>query len=400
MRILRSACAVAPLVCAACTYTWTRDGRETEDDTATGSLTSTSGGGGEGGADGNAQTNGSTNTTGTTETTGTVFEGEWVDVTANLEGMESECGNMSYLSAKPDEDRLIAGIAARGLWESRNGGESWEAAATSEDSEEIINRPTAIVYDPKDLTQFWLSGIYNGFGIFKTEDNGETYAHLGDIGHNDYVSIDFTDPDRRLLLASGHESRQVLYRSEDGGETWEDIGENLSDEAGNSSYPYIIDSDTYLIGMLSNFSERPGGIWRSEDGGETWEAAITELGGYQAPLRASDGTLYWASEYNRGIVSSTDDGESWEHIVDFGVTYSVAPLELPDGRIASIGNQGVMIYSKDDDSWTVVSPPPPWDPVGIVYSVHQRAFFLWHFDCNLVVPEHAISRYDFDYEKD
>jgi len=353
------------------------------------------GGGGEGGADGNTQSNTTSNVT-----TGIIFEGEWHDSTANLAGMESECGNMSYLSAKPDEDRLIAGIARRGLWESRDGGKSWDAAETSEDSDEIISRPTAIIYDPEDLSHFWLSGIYNGFGIYRTDDNGETYGHLGEIASNDYVSIDLTDPDRRVLLASGHESRQVLYKSIDGGETWEDIGENLSDDAGNSSYPFVIDSETYLIGMPSNFSDRPGGIYRSEDAGETWEVAISEQGGYQGPLVASDGTFYWASEYNRGIVRSTDEGVSWDSIVDFGVTYSVQPVELPDGRIASIGPQGVMLYSKDDDSWTVASPPPPWDPYGIVYSAQQRAFFLWRFDCNLVVPDDAISRYDFDYEKD
>jgi len=43
-------------------------------------------------------------------------QGNWVNVTSNLAGMASECGNMTYVSAKPNEDLVIAGVAQRGLW--------------------------------------------------------------------------------------------------------------------------------------------------------------------------------------------------------------------------------------------------------------------------------------------
>src|SRR5258705_2445478 len=41
--------------------------------------------------------------------------GNWVNVTSNLVGMTSQCGNMTYVSAKPNEDLMIAGIALQGL---------------------------------------------------------------------------------------------------------------------------------------------------------------------------------------------------------------------------------------------------------------------------------------------
>src|SRR5690348_7670434 len=81
--------------------------------------------GGTGG--GNAQTGG-TGGGGTGNTSGTGSggvnggspgdDGEWVNVTSNLAGLESICGNLTLVQAKPDEDVLIAGIASLGLFES------------------------------------------------------------------------------------------------------------------------------------------------------------------------------------------------------------------------------------------------------------------------------------------
>ena len=78
-----------------------------------------------------------------------VLEGEWTEATGNLAGMASECGNVSYISAKPD-GTLIAGIALHGLWHSADGGDSWTQLGQGDGSDEILNRPSSIVYDPMD----------------------------------------------------------------------------------------------------------------------------------------------------------------------------------------------------------------------------------------------------------
>ena len=61
----------------------------------------------------------------------TIFTTPWVNATGKLlAGMVSDCGNMSYVSAKPDEDLLIAGIALDGLWSSTDGGATWNPMGT------------------------------------------------------------------------------------------------------------------------------------------------------------------------------------------------------------------------------------------------------------------------------
>src|SRR6185436_21085969 len=91
---------------------------------------------------------------------------QWSNVTANLADMPSECGNLCLLSPVPGQDKIIAGIAKRGLWQTSDGGATWVALGQDTGSDSIINRPSEIVYDPKDANRFWESGIYNGPGVY------------------------------------------------------------------------------------------------------------------------------------------------------------------------------------------------------------------------------------------
>ena len=178
-------------------------------------------------------------------------DGEWVNVTSNLAsavtGPTETCGNTYLLSAKPGEDLLIAGIGAHGLWATSDGGESWTELGTGPDSEPMLNIPTGIVYDPQNPDVFWEAGIYDS-GLFKTEDHGVTFKRLGDTRHNELLSVDFTDPERSVILAGGHEQRRTLYLSKDGGMTFEDIGVSLPSNAGVSSFPLVLDANTFLLG--------------------------------------------------------------------------------------------------------------------------------------------------------
>ena len=94
-----------------------------------------------------------------------------------------------------------------------------------------------MVYDPEHPGTFWESGIYNGGGVYKTSDNGKTFEQLGDLTHTDSVSVDFSDPQRKTLLAGPHEMNSKLYRSTDGGRTWKDIGASLPSSAGYCRRP-------------------------------------------------------------------------------------------------------------------------------------------------------------------
>jgi photosystem II stability/assembly factor-like uncharacterized protein len=309
--------------------------------------------------------------------------------------MDSECGNLAGLFSKPDEDMLIAGVAQKGLWSSTDGGQSWQALGTAAGSDTITNRPVAMVFDPDNSTAYYEAGIYNGGGVYKTTDDGATFKQLGNVTHSDLVSVDFTDPDRKTLLAGGHEQAMVLRRSTDGGANWEDIGSGLP-SGEQCTYPHVVDAQTYLMGC----NGKPG-IYRTTDGASTWDS-VSDEGGSKEPLHASDGSLYWSSA-DGSLVRSTDDGATWNQVATGGALKTARPIELPDRRIATLGSKNVIVSADHGVTWTLASADLPYeDAVGVVYSAAHKAFYIWHFTCgnsSVPVPNDAIMSFGFDYQK-
>ncbi len=330
--------------------------------------------------------------------------GSWTNETGNLAGLGSECGNLSNLSSKPDEDMLIAGVAQQGLWASKNGGGTWTRLGSGAGSSTITNRTSEIVYDPDHPQTFWESGIYNAGGVYKTTDDGTTVLAQGMVTHNDSVSVDFTDPQRQTLLAGTHEQSGHLFLSTSGGAMWTDIGPNLPAGTGFSSQALVIDAMTYLLGAYTYSNTGGGlGVFRSTDGGKTWKQVFsTAVQGH--PLVMSDGAIYWSVGGNGGMITSTDKGQTWQQTVGAGVLVTGSPVELPDGRIAALSSQTIMVSSDCGATWHDATTALPYSPTGVVYSPYQKAFYVWHFDCTGQnnpgdpVPADAIMRFAFDYE--
>jgi hypothetical protein len=315
--------------------------------------------------------------------------------------MASECGNLSFLSSHPAIDMLIAGVAQKGLWASTDGAASWHALGTGAGSAIITNRTSDMVYDPANKDAFWESGIYNAGGVYHTTDDGTTFAALGDVHHCDSVGVDLTDPMHQTLLAGGHEQKQTLYLSTNGGGTWTNIGMNVPAGTNFCTQVVVIDSMTFMIGC-SGWGGGTDGVFRSTDQGKTWTQASTIAVSSRAFL-ASDGSFYWPVEGDNGMAKSTDHGQSWTQIVGANMLRAVTPVELPDHRLAAAGFQNVVLSSDGGQTWkpvgTSAADALPYTPAHLDYSAFRRAFFISHWDCTNNVPLDAIEEYGFDYAK-
>ena len=321
---------------------------------------------------------------------------QWLNVTANLADMPSECGNLCLLSSVPGQDRIIAGIAKRGLWQTTNGGASWTALGQSPGSDAIINRPSEIIYDPKDANIFWESGIYNSSGVYYTTNGGQTFRHLGRIRHNDAVTVDLSDPQRRTLLAGGHEQSRTVWKSIDGGQNWTNIGASLPEGSKFSSNPLLLAAATYLVNA-SGWGKGTGGVFRTTNGGATW-TQVSALEANGTPLRASDGAIYWPLMYDRGVIRSTDQGQTWTQVCGSGVIKGSRIIELPDGRLAMNGGKNIKVSADQGKSWTPVCEPTPGSPAGLIYAPARQSFFIWYWDCKDRVLTNAIWRHEYRVE--
>jgi photosystem II stability/assembly factor-like uncharacterized protein len=329
--------------------------------------------------------------------------GMWVDVTGNLAvpvaSSTSACGNLDFVSLRQYDGALIAGVRSSGLWVDTDG-TSWVQLGNTNT---ISGIPSSIVYDPKDPNIVWITSIYDTTGAVYKATDGSTFSPLGNAHHIEALSIDFTDPGRKTLVAGGHEQVRKAYRWNDSVSDWDDIGTTIPAEANNSSYPVVIDPQTYLIGCVG-WGGTMSGIYRTTDAGKSW-ALASDAGGRNPPLIASSGAIYWAGDHEGNIAKSTDHGAHWTQIVGQGeVVATVTPVELPDGRLVTLSSvyssqQHVVASSDDGATWKRLSVDVPFHPAGILYDVGRKAFYIWFGNCAANGAPFAIGRYDFDYKR-
>lgn len=321
--------------------------------------------------------------TGTTVPPADIVGSSWVPAVGNLEGLESECGNLSELSIRPDRDEMIVGVAKAGLWRSVDGGATWNPMGQGAGSDVVTHRLSTIVYDPDNPERFWISGTYNGRAVFVTEDGGTTFRALGEVLQGDMVDVDFTDPERRTLVIGIHE-RGNVSRSTDGGATWAPIDTDLPPNVGITSAVAVIDSQTYLYGTQTFNGDQSiagSGIFRTADGGATW-SAVLDHGVIGRPYRDPEGAMYWMLAGGGGMASSTDDGATWTMMPSSAISPSADNfVVLPDGRFVTISDNYVIISADHGASWRIVDAPLPYDPNGLAYSPTRNRFYIWRFEC-------------------
>lgn len=171
----------------------------------------------------------------------------------------------------------------------------------------------------------------SGDGVYRSTDAGQTWTHLGleATDHLSDLVIHPDDPDVVYVAAQGNPYRPTeqrgIYRSRDGGQSWEKIF-FVDDSAGASGL--VMDPSNPRILYAATWSHRrypwtmqsggPGsGLWKSTDGGDTWQRlteGLPELMGKTAiTVSPANPQRLWANiEAEKGGVYRSDNGgKSW-----------------------------------------------------------------------------------------
>ena len=171
-----------------------------------------------------------------------------------------------------------------GVYKSEDGGQNWKFMGLK-DSRQIGD----IVVDPKNPNTVYVAaegsvwGPGGERGLYKTIDGGKTWNKVLNISENTGVNNVVMDPrDSNLLYATSEQRRRhtytkigggpetAVYKTTDGGATWEKIMKGLpkSDMGGTGIAISPVNPDVvYLIAEAAE----GGGFFRSTNRGATWE---------------------------------------------------------------------------------------------------------------------------------
>ena len=255
-----------------------------------------------------------------------------------------------------DMNTFYFGGVCGGVWKTTDAGQYWENisdgffTASSVGALEVAPADPNVIYAGTGETTIRID-VSIGDGVYKSTDAGRSWKHIGlkDARQIAKIRSHPQDADLVYVAAFGHafgpNPERGVYRSKDGGATWENVL-HVSDKAGaidltiDKNNPRIIYAafwEAYRNFWQISSGGEDSGIWRSMDGGDTWQC-LTGVEGLSNPSPDSSGGTrgvglpkgllgkiglaaspaqpgrVWAIIENQpdgGIYRSDDYGETW-----------------------------------------------------------------------------------------
>lgn len=245
-------------------------------------------------------------------------------------GPES-AGRFAAIAGIPgDTTTFFLGAASGGVWKTTDGGQTFEPTFDAQDAQAI----GALAVAPSDPDIVWAGtgeawairdADVMGNGIYRSTDGGETWTHMGldKTGRIGRIVVHPTDPDLVYVCAlgrtTGPQEERGVYRTNDGGTTWqrvlfvnEDTGCSGLDMDPND--PNVLFAGTWEVVMhtWAMFSGGEGsGVYVTRDGGDHWDR-IEDSGLPKAPVGKVDVAVA-PSDSRRvyALIQTADQGSVW-----------------------------------------------------------------------------------------
>ncbi len=235
---------------------------------------------------------------------------------------------------------VFVGTEPAHLFRTRDYGESWEELPSLRDAGEPekwcfpapphLGHMKTMDYDRRDTRTIY-AGIEQG-ALLKSVDAGQTWRELASFSSPDddvykdvhRLVVDPVAPDT-LWMTTG----VGLYRSTNGGETWD----RLSDRESRIAYPdgFVLsprDHNTVFVtgsdqspGDWRNSHHASGAVMRSRDGGRSWDLLTNGLPtDTRANIEAMSlyawpgGYAVFTGDTDGNVFISEDEGESWARV--------------------------------------------------------------------------------------
>jgi serine/threonine protein kinase len=249
------------------------------------------------------------------------------------------------LGRNDEPDKLYCGVEPAALFESRDDGESWSLVRGLYDHP---HRPRwmpgngglilhTILPDPCNKDRMYVA--VSAGGVYRTDDGGTTwqarnngvrvvflpekYPEFGQCVHK--IALHESRPERLFL-----QNHWGLYRSDNRGDSWQDIARGVPSDFGFAMIVHPHDTDcVYIVPVESDeFRCTPEGhlrVYRTRNAGGSWEPltrGLPQKRAYETVLRdalSADSLdpagIYFGTRSGK-VYGSRDEGKSWRKIVE------------------------------------------------------------------------------------
>ena len=294
-------------------------------------------------------------------------------------GPANMMGRIAAIDASnKDYRKVLIASASGGVFKSDNAGVTWESIFDKYGAGSI----GSVKFDQNDLNTRWVgtgeSANRNssawGDGIYKSTDGGKTFSNMGLKSTHQIAEIEIHPNNSNIVYAAavghlwGYSGERGLFRTLDGGNSWEKVLGGLPDD-GKTGCTEIIFHPTNPDIMFAGFYHRlrqpasfvsggeEGGLFKSTDGGKSWRKVTNGLAkgksgmidisihlsnpdimvmAYEADENIPDG------EPGTGVYISYDAGESW----NFLLKHAVRPFYHGQIEIDPINPENIYVVSR------------------------------------------------------
>ena len=234
--------------------------------------------------------------------------------------------------------RNIASSQGDGVYRSTDAGNSWTQVGFGD-----VKQIGEIRIHPKDPDTIWVAAQGNTYlpgddsGVYKSTDGGRSWRRVlepvNDSSGAVDLAIDMSNP--RVLYAAMWDNRRTawelrsggpgsgIWRSTDGGESWESVGEGLPEGMGKIGVA-ASPAKPGLVWAIVEAEGDTGGLYRSDDGGDHWTLVnsarvLRARSWYYMHIFADPNDVDTVYVLNAPFLKSVDGGKSF------------TPVQVPHG---------------------------------------------------------------------
>lgn len=257
---------------------------------------------------------------------------------------------------------VYAGTKGDAVYKSYDGGQRWVSQRVGLDSTIMTSVVNQFVFDPFESSRMFVATT---MGIFESQNGGETWQKRMDGMKEVLMVVTLTlDPTRPTIMYAG--TSGGMYKSLNRAVRWEKVNNGLVD-------PTLLKSSRALgvtVTLVDPFAPDTvyaatlSGLYKTTDGANSWTRIAQSLPDQMISAmvldRAAPGVLYVASR--EGVHKSGDGGTTWKAINKGLASLNIRSLvQSPtDPKTFYVGTNASGLYRSRDGGETWVPMPPVW----------------------------------------